>query len=112
MSERNLTSFAARSFGLSDIEQPTSVIDMLPALPENLSPAHPGVESGNNNEAKMRGGCRKQLPFLVETHYEPWLPPLTYHLHTAQWVYGEQSFVDGPEKQVTKCFEIPIYGGL
>ena len=60
-------------------DQPAIKIDMLPALMEQLSAPHPGIERRDDDGAEMVRAGGEQFRFVRNTQHRTPLPPLTRH---------------------------------
>src|SRR5271154_1558681 len=67
--ERDFAGLPARSFRVSDLEHATVEVDVLHALGEQFSAAHPAIERRDDDRREMRRGRRDELRFFLHVHH-------------------------------------------
>lgn len=112
VSERDRTTLAARGFRVGDEDEPTREIDMLPALRQEFSPPHPGIEPRLDDGAKMQRSSAKELVLFLDTHDQPGLAAFLGEKHSAQRIRRQQALLHRPIKDVAQGFEIPVHGRI
>ena len=110
--ERNLAGLPAGGFRVSDGEHATGKVDVLGALREEFSPAHPGVEGRDRDLAEMRRSRIEEFRFFGEAQDRPWFAPRLREPHAGDGVCVKEAFVHRPIKEMAKDLDVAVQGGL
>ena len=97
---------------MGDKEHAAIKVDVLRALVEKLTPAHPGVESRDHDLAEMRRSRIEKFCFFRHAHDRSRLPPLFREPDAGKRVCGQEALVNRPIKEMAKDFDVTVERGV
>ena len=109
--ERNLTHLPFRRLRVGDVEDAIVEVDVLKELMKNLSPAHSGIESAEDDPLQVQRCGGEEFDLFGDRHYRALGSAFPLHAQPAQWIREQVAFLDTPVENAAQDTQIAVNGG-